>query len=631
MDAPTRVSALRALMRKHGLDAFVIPSEDAHMSEYVASCDQRRAYFTGFTGSAGTGLVTMDHAYLWTDGRYFVQAEKELDSSVFTLMKVHEDPNIEEWMAANIGSENVVGIDGRTVSVSGMNRFGNALMGSGRSGGGAGGTSAKGIKICALPLDVPNFVDEIWAEKRPACPSSTVVLHPIEYAGKSVGDKMKVIRQKMKEKEVSMLMVCGLDEVAWLLNLRGADVEYNPVFWSYVTITVEDATLYAESSRFGEGVNAHLESNHVKLRPYETLLSDMRERCWDPNSRIWLDPNVCNYAILECLEKASKKISILKKQGPIALMKAAKNSIELEGTRNAHIRDGVALSKFLCWIEDEVASKGREPTECEAADVLDALRAKQELYVSPSFPTISSSGANAAIVHYRPEVNTCAKVTKDRIYLVDSGGQYRDGTTDVTRTLHFGTPTDWERECFTRVLCGHIALDSAVFPKGTTGQLLDGFARQMLWKAGLDYKHGTGHGVGSFLNVHEGPHLLSFKSKALSTALDAGFLTSNEPGYYEENKFGIRIENVCVVDKFDSGNNGNGKSFFKLEHVTFAPIQTKLIKLELLSSTDKNWIDEYHTECWEKLSPLLTEDDDQVTKDWLWKNTRPIAEQFATK
>lgn len=614
MSASARVAALRELMVKHGLDAYVVPSEDAHLSEYVAACDGRRAFLTSFTGSAGTALVTADAAYCWTDGRYFVQAAKQLDSTVFKMMRTHEEPGVEDWVASHMKPGSKVGIDGMTVSINGMERFRSA----------AASASENLVSVVPLPKSVPNLVDQIWASARPAVPASKIVVHPLKYAGVSAKDKLTNVRAAMDGKGASMLIVTGLDEVAWLLNLRGGDVDYNPVFWAYVTVTSSSATLYVNFTRFSEGVEEHLKESGVTIASYEALLPDLSNACWDDTSRVWVDPNTCNYAILDCLEKAAAGIQMTKEQGPIVLAKAKKCDVELAGVRASHVRDGIALAKFLCWLENEVAIDGNEPTEIEASDKLDGLRSKEDLFVSLSFPTISSSGANGAVIHYRAEAATAAKITKNDVYLVDSGGQYRDGTTDVTRTMHFGEPTPWQKECFTRVLQGHIAIDRAIFPQGTTGHVLDAFAREPLWKAGLDYKHGTGHGVGSHLNVHEGPHMMSFKAQALSTALEPGFLTSNEPGYYEEDGFGIRIENVCIVTEagVQGPPSGLEKAYYRMERVTMSPMQKKMIHVGLLSEKERMWVDEYHKECYEKLAPLLQ--DDENTLAWLKRETEPL-------
>lgn len=615
MTAADRVAAIRLLMREHSLDAFVVPSEDAHMSEYVAECHERRAFLSAFTGSAGTALVTLDKALLWTDGRYFVQAGIELDPTVFQMKKTYEDPGVEDWLVDNMPPGSKVAVDGMTVSINGMKRFQTAIKEA---------AASTPITVVSLPEGVENLVDTVWGSARPAVPASNIFVHSVRHAGMSAKEKLVLVRESMKKKGATLHVVAGLDEVAWLLNLRGSDVEFNPVFLSYVIVKSDSATLYVNSTRFGEGVAEHLKEADVDVASYDALTKDLQNYCWDDKSCVWLDINICNYSILECIEKASPGVSIVKKAGPVPLAKARKCKTELDGVRESHIRDGVALSKFLYWLENEVVNVGNEPTECEAADKLDGLRSEQDLFVSLSFPTISSAGANAAIIHYRPEVGKCANITKDGVYLVDSGGQYRDGTTDVTRTVHFGTPTDWEKECFTRVLQGHIAIDKVIFPKGTTGHLLDSFARKSLWQAGIDYKHGTGHGVGSFLNVHEGPHVISFKPQAQGTPLEPGFLTSNEPGYYEENGFGIRIENVCIVVNagVKGPPTGAKKPYYKMERVTQAPIQAKMIDTKLLSADERAWVDSYHVEIFEKLSPLLKED--KKTLEWLRVNTEPL-------
>lgn len=600
-------------MAQHNLDAYIIPSEDAHMSEYVSSCDERRAFITGFSGSAGTAVVTTSEALCWTDSRYFLQAKLQLDAEVYKMMKMHEDVGVEEWLAANIEQGGRVGVDGMTVSVQGMKKLKAAQV-----------EADRGVSIVVLGAEVGNLVDKVWGSARPALPASRVFVQEVEYAGATVDEKLEIVRQKMAEKGATMLVVSGLDEVAWLLNLRGGDVDYNPVFWAYVTVTMKEALLYVNETRFEDGVEEHLKESGVGMRGYGDLVGDLGKIEWAVEDRVWVDPNTCNYGILDVIERAVPVVATLKKQGPIPLAKARKNAVEVEGVRASHVRDGVALVKFFCWLEKEVLTLGRELTEVEASNKLDGLRSEQDLFVSLSFPTISGCDSNGAIVHYRADQEKCKKITKESMYLVDSGGQYRDGTTDVTRTVHMGEPSEWQKECFTRVLQGHIAIDSAVFPKGTTGHVLDGFARMSLWKVGLDYKHGTGHGVGSFLNVHEGPHVISFKAQALGTALEPGFLTSNEPGYYEEGAFGIRIENVCVVTRagVKGPPGGADKDYYTMEHVTLAPIQRKLIQADLLTEAERVWVNEYHQEVYDKLSPMLR--DDAETLMWLRENTEAL-------
>lgn len=625
LTAAEKVDAVRVLMRKHGYSAFIVPSEDAHMSEYVATCDCRRAFISSFDGSAGIVVITLEKALCWTDGRYFVQAQAQLDPDVFTMMRMHEDPNVDSWLSVNMPDGAVIGVDGLTFSVASYERLETALAGHDNS-----------VTLEPLPMNVPNLVDQVWGDDRPPPPSSLVKVHPIEFAGQSVSEKLAAVRSAMRGKSVTHLIVSGLDEVAWLLNLRGSDVEYNPVFWSYVVLTLSEAHMYCEESRFAPGVSDALAADNIEVHPYGSLIPDLTEGAMGTKadgSSVWIDPSICNYGIFMAInaksvqsgsgKQGSADNQIYSGQGPIPLAKAKKNGVELAGARAAHLRDAVAVVKFLTWLESEVCEHGRRPTECEAADKLDGLRSKLDMFVSLSFPTISSTGSNGAIIHYRPVPETCARIDKEHVYLVDSGGQYKDGTTDITRTVHFGVPTPWEKECFTRVLRGHIALDSAVFPRGTTGHLLDVFARKPLWEIGRDYKHGTGHGVGSALCVHEGPHMLSFKPAAQATALDAGFLTSNEPGYYETGAFGIRIENILAVKVSEGDKAGPDRPFFEFETLTFVPLQHKMMELSLMTETERKWVDDYHSQCREKISPLLG--DDPASLAWLERATKPIA------
>jgi Xaa-Pro aminopeptidase len=534
------------------------------------------------------------------------------------MQRLHEDPAPAVWLSAHLPADATVAIDGLTFSVGAFDRMRAVLPSK--------------MSLVALPTSSENLVDQIWAEDkafpRPGPPASPVFAHPLVHAGKSVADKLSVVRNAMAGRQVTHHIVSGLDEVAWLLNLRGSDVEYNPLFWSYALVTPDSATLYTNSGRFTDNVASDLSGVGVKVAPYAGLVADLAYNM-PAESSVWLDPAVCNYSLFEAVSSNDNVTSVVKAVGPIPLAKARKNNVELDGTRSAHLRDAVAMCEFLHWLETEVVANGNEPSECEAAEKLDSLRAAQDKFVSLSFPTISSSGSNGAIIHYRPMPDTCANVTTRDLYLLDSGGQYRDGTTDVTRTMHFGTPTDWQKECFTRVLRGHIAVDSAVFPKGTTGFILDAYARQPLWEIGLDYKHGTGHGVGSFSNVHEGPHSISFNLAAQNTPLEPGFLTSNEPGYYQtesEGKpgFGIRIETVCAVVDAKTSENAPDKErpFFTLEHLTFVPMQSKMMKTSLMSAVERKWVDDYHVECYEKVAPMLA--DNPAVLEWLKTNTQPL-------
>lgn len=622
MSAPERLTALRSRMLELNYEAFIVPSEDAHMSEYVATCDERRAFISDFDGSAGIVVVTAKEALCWTDGRYYVQAQAQLDSTCFKMMRMHEDPPVEQWLASEMPEGAVIAVDGATISVGAFERMRSCLSLRGRPG----------VSLTALPDTVPNLVDEVWGAQRPPKPSSSVYEHPVKYAGQSAEEKLASVRASMRSKSVTHLIVAGLDEVAWLLNLRGSDVDYNPIFWSYVLVELDKATLYVSTNRLDSSIPGNLSAVGVALKEYDELVADLKQL--PVQATVWIDPAVCNYALCQAILAAGgeskSKVSVVKSQGPVTIAKARKNEVELDGMRAAHVRDAVAMVKFLCWLEHEVVRNGNQPTECEAAAKIDGLRAEQDLYVSLSFPTISSSGSNGAIIHYRPMPESCAKIDTDHMYLVDSGAQYRDGTTDVTRTMHFGAPTDWEKECFTLVLRGHIALDKAVFPKGTTGYLLDAFARRPMWEKGLDYKHGTGHGVGCFLNVHEGPHVLSFKPAAQGTALEPGFLSSNEPGYYETKShkgdgFGIRIENICAVVPAKPSaeiEHEEDKPYYAFEHLTLVPMQTKMMMLSQMSDEERQWVNDYNAECLRRLSPLLH--DDHKTLAWLKDFTQPL-------
>jgi len=470
--AAARVAALRERMKDLGVDAWLVPSEDAHQSEYVAACDRRRAFLTGFTGSAGVAVVTMNEARCWTDGRYFLQAEQELDPTVWKMMKMYEDLSLEGWISTHLGPGAVLGVHDMTISAAMYERLSKEIQ--------KNVTESDAVTVSALSQ---NLVDDVWGANRPPLPRSTVFVHEVEFAGKTCKEKIQKIRRIMsgqvKDSETvapaDFLVVTALDEVAWLLNLRGFDVEYNPVFWAYIVVTMDDVLFYVDSSRFHPGVADHLASSNVNVRPYTSIADDLRNLC---RAKVaWIHPNTCNMALVNSLERAPAKRIVKRKVSPVALQKALKNKTELQGMRNCHLRDGIAVVRYFAWLESELKRGHALPTECKGADVLESLRRVQDHYVSLSFPTISSTGANAAIIHYQPEPETCARLSKEEIYLCDSGGQYRDGTTDVTRTIHLGEPSRREVECYTRVLKGHIAIDSCVFPEGTTGHILDVLAR----------------------------------------------------------------------------------------------------------------------------------------------------------
>ncbi|KAL0074526.1 peptidase M24, structural domain-containing protein [Phycomyces blakesleeanus] len=599
-----RLDALRELMKTedYAIDAYLVPTEDAHQSEYIADCDKRRYWISGFTGSAGFAVVSLDEAALFTDGRYFLQASEELDSN-WTLMK-QGLPNVPTWqnyLVHNLPAGSRIGLDPTLISVADASQLSDELKASGSS---------------LVPIQ-KNLIDIIWKE-RPDAPKDHVFVHPIEFAGKSHQEKLSDLHAHIKSKDAFGLIVSALDEIAWLFNLRGSDIECNPVFFSYAIITQTGSTLYVDDAKLSDSVREHLGSE-VIIRSYADVFDDLRKigsELEESNQKLLI-----NAKTSLSVEVAVGKENVTEERSIITDLKAIKNETELQGFRDCHVRDGAALIRYFAWLEDQL-KQGAVLDEVDAADRLEKFRSAEEHYAGLSFDTISSTGPNGAIIHYSPEKPTAKIIDPTLIYLCDSGGQYKDGTTDVTRTLHFGEPTAYEKRCFTRVLQGHIAIDAAVFPTGTTGYLLDPFARQALWKDGLDFLHGTGHGVGSFLNVHEGPHGIGIRIGYNSTPLAAGMSVTNEPGYYENGKFGIRIENVLLVKKIDTPHNFNDRGYLGFEHVTITPIGLSLIDVELLSAEEKEWVNTYHAECLKKLGPRVA--DCSLTTAWLEKETMPI-------
>ncbi|KDP23512.1 hypothetical protein JCGZ_23345 [Jatropha curcas] len=628
-----KLLALRELFSKPGIgiDAYIIPSQDAHQSEFIAECYMRRAYISGFTGSAGTAVVTKENAVLWTDGRYFLQAEKQLNSN-WTLMRAGNlgVPTTIEWLNDVLSPGAKVGIDPFLFSFDAAEELKEAI-------------ARKNHKLVYL-YDL-NLVDEIWKESRPNPPNKPIRVHHLKYAGVDVVSKLSFLRSELLDAGSSAIVISMLDEIAWLLNLRGGDVPHSPVMYAYLIVEIDGAKLFVDNSKVTPEVLDHLKSAGVELRPYDAILSEI-ESLAARGAELWLDTSSVNAAIVNIYKSASDRHlenlgsknngktkiynssngqslgpSGVYKASPISLAKALKNPAELEGMRNSHLRDAAALAQFWTWLEEEI-HKDVKLTEVDVADKLLEFRSNQAGFIDTSFDTISGSGANGAIIHYKPEPETCSIVDSKKLFLLDSGAQYIDGTTDITRTVHFGEPSAYEKECFTRVLQGHIALDQAVFPENTPGFVLDSFARSSLWKIGLDYRHGTGHGVGAALNVHEGPQSISFRYGNM-TPLQKGMIVSNEPGYYEDHAFGIRIENLLHVKSIDTPNRFGGTEYLGFEKLTFFPIQAKLVDLSLLSASEIDWLNDYHSQVWEKVSPLL----DGPARQWLWNNTRPLIEQ----
>ncbi|XP_071725503.1 aminopeptidase P2 [Rutidosis leptorrhynchoides] len=618
-----RLTALRELFGKPGvnIDAYIIPSQDAHQSEFIAECYMRRAYISGFTGSAGTAVVTRHKAALWTDGRYFLQAEKQLSSS-WILMRAGNwgVPNTTEWLTDVLAPGGRIGIDPFLFSSDAVNELKEAV--------------SKSNHELVYLYDV-NLVDEVWKDARPTPPNKPIRIHDLKYAGVDVSTKLSNLRSELTDSGSSAIVISMLDEVAWLLNLRGNDVPHSPVMYAYLIVEINAAKLFVDNSKVTPEVMDYLKKAGIELRPYDSILTEI-ESLAARGAHLWLDTASVNAAIastyasacdkyLQSVGSKSKGKNIsgapgaLCKSSPISLAKAVKNHAELEGMRDSHLRDAAALAEFWSWLEEEM-NKNVVLTEVQVADKLLEFRAMQAGFVDTSFDTISGSGANGAIIHYRAEPESCSVVDTQKLFLLDSGAQYLDGTTDITRTVHFGQPSERQKECFTRVLQGHIALDQAVFPENTPGFVLDAFARSSLWKVGLDYRHGTGHGVGAALNVHEGPQSISFRFGNMTPMLK-GMIVSNEPGYYEDHAFGIRIENLLFVKEIDTPNRFGGITYIGFEKLTFVPIQTKLVDLNLLSAAETDWLNDYHLQVWEKVSPLVG----GSAREWLWNNTRPVA------
>ncbi|XP_075071823.1 xaa-Pro aminopeptidase 1 isoform X2 [Mixophyes fleayi] len=597
------------------IQAYIVPSGDAHQSEYIAPCDCRREFISGFDGSAGTAIVTEQSAALWTDGRYFLQAAQQMDSN-WTLMKMglKDTPTQEDWLVSVLPEGSRVGVDPFIIQTDQWKSLSLALKNAGH----------------LLVAVQDNLIDAIWTN-RPQRPCQPLITLGLNYTGLSWQEKVVALRAKMAERNAAWIVLTALDEVAWLFNLRGSDVEYNPVFFAYAIVGTDTIKLFINGDRVADpAVRQHLlldsppsAAFRVQLEPYESALSGLQSIVagLSPKEKVWISDKA-SYVLTEAIPKTQRYLS---QYTPICLAKAVKNAAEIEGMKRAHVKDAVALCEFFNWLEKEILSD--TVTEISASDKAEEFRSQQEDFVELSFATISSTGPNGAIIHYKPVPETNRKLSVNEIFLLDSGAQYKDGTTDVTRTVHFGTPTDYEKECFTYVLKGHIAVCSAVFPNGTKGHLLDSFARSALWESGLDYLHGTGHGVGSFLNVHEGPCGISYKTFA-DEPLEAGMILSDEPGYYEDGSFGIRIENLALVIPAKTKYNFRDRGSLTFEPITLVPIQAKMMNVELMTQKEVDWVNEYHRTCRDITGAELKKQGRHDALQWLIKETQPICKSL---
>jgi Xaa-Pro aminopeptidase len=589
MSIPERIDALRTVLRREGLHAFIIPSTDPHLSEYVAPHWQARAWISGFTGSAGTVVVTLDKAGLWTDSRYFLQAETQLAGTGITLYKemLPDTPTIIEFLSAELPANASVGIDGMIFAASEADNLRAKL-------------TNKGLN---LHTNVSPF-DEIWAD-RPPIPQNPAWHYPEEYAGKSAVEKLTEIRQSLSRMGCEATLLSALDEIAWTLNLRGTDIACNPVVISYLLILPTEAILYINKEKLTPDVCAYLNEIGVSVRPYTEVSAALGTLTVDS---ILLSPAKTSIRLVQSVVSCR----IVYADSPVASLKAVRNSTEIAGLHRAMRKDGVALVRFLKWLEEQVS--GHE-TELSVERKLQTLRAEQPLYQGDSFRTIAGYGDHAAIVHYSASPDSDRRLLPKGFLLLDAGAQYMDGTTDITRTIALGELTDEEKIDYTLVLKGHIALAMAKFPVGTRGAQLDALARISLWQRGMNYLHGTGHGVGHYLNVHEGPQ--SIRMNENPVALEAGMLTSNEPGIYKAGRHGVRIENLILT--IDAGETEFGR-YLRFETVTLCPICTKGIKKELLGEEETAWLNDYHRKVFQELAPSLTSEE----QAWLRQATKPI-------
>jgi Xaa-Pro aminopeptidase len=587
-----RLKSLRAELAKRGLDGFVVPHSDEYQSEYLPACNERLAWLTSFTGSAGAAVVLQDKAAVFADGRYTLQVRQQTDTSQFEPCDlVEEGPN--GWLAANAPKGAVIGYDPWVHSAASAEALRVAVEKAGAT----------------LVTTSGNPIDAVWHD-RPAAPTAKAVPHAMNLAGESAESKRTRIAEDVKKLGADAAVVTLSDSICWLLNVRGGDTPHTPFVLSYAILNSDgSADWFVDPAKITPEVTKHL-GNAVRVRApaeFEPALDALKGKT------VIADPNWVAAGAFDRLAKAGAKV----KRGvdPCQLPKACKNPVEIEGTRKAHIRDGAALSNFLAWMARE-APNG-ELTEIDAAETLEGYRRKAGSLTDLSFDSISGAAPHAALPHYRVTTSSNRKIGKNEIYLIDSGGQYPDGTTDVTRTIIVGTPTAEMKDRFTRVLKGHIALGTMKFPAGTTGAALDAFARKALWDAGLDYDHGTGHGVGSYLSVHEGPQNIS--KRPVAQALMPGMICSNEPGYYKEGEYGIRIENLVVVTEPKPVPGGDRK-MMEFETITWSPIDINLVEPSLLTQAERAWLNSYHEKVREKLAPLV----DAETRDWLGQATRAI-------
>lgn len=592
MNADNRIEQLRKLMKEKNIDAYVIPSADSHQSEYPTEHFKSRAWVSGFTGSAGTVAVTMSRAVLFTDGRYFLQAEEQLEGTDVELFKMGESgvPTLEEFLKEQLNEEETLGFDGKLFSNLEVDKIKSAL-------------NSKNISL-STEFDL---IDEIWTD-RPELPSGEIFVHNIEFAGKSISEKLELIRTEMDEKGADYYLLSALDAVAWTLNIRGSDIPYNPVVISYAIIGQKDARIFIDDAKLNDDTTEYLKNNNIEICGYNSIEKALKSIKIDES--IYFDQSKISEWCFNSIPISVKKIS---GEDIVENLKAIKNEIEIENFKNSQQRDGVAMVKFLHWLDKNIGNI--EITEISASDKLEEFRREGDNYVSLSFETISGYKDHAAIVHYSATKDTEYKLENKGMLLLDSGAQYLDGTTDITRTIVLGEITKEEKRDFTLVLKGHIALSKAKFTYGTTGTQLDILARMPLLEDGKNFRHGTGHGIGFLLSVHEGPHRISPVYSKVK--LESGMLVTNEPGFYKDGEYGIRTENIMLVREDCENEYGD---FMKFETTTLCPIDLRGIEKELLNDGELKWLNDYHSDVYRSLRIHLNKQE----QEWLKVQTREL-------
>ena len=590
MNANEKLAKLRALMDQEGINAYIVDSPDYHQSEYLAEHFKARHFLTGFTGYVGTLVVTKDESALWTDGRYFTQAEIQLKGSEIKLFKMNEPgtPTVLTYIGEKLKESAVLAFDGRTISMGQGINFEKEVVGA---------------KKGKIRQDV-DLVDQVW-EGRPPMPKGDVFIHDLKYNGESCGSKLGRLREKMRHLGANKHIITTLDDIAWLLNIRGRDVLYVPYTLSYVIVTPGEVELFIDGGKLNAEVKVHLAENNVRLRGYNDIYEAIKT--FAKGDCILIDPNRINYSIFANIGKEAK---IIEAQNPTVLFKAVKNPVQIENIKSEQVKEGVAFTKFIFWLKNNI---GKTPlTEISAAEKLESFRRGQEGYYSPSFPPISGYKGHGAIIHYRPSEETNIELLPESFYLIDSGGQYFGATTDTTRTLALGELTREQKTHYTAVLKANLNLSRLKFLHGCKGSNVDVIARAQMWSLGLDYKHGTGHGIGQFLGGHEAPQrfMWNYPDPASEPVLEAGMILSNEPGFYIKDEYGIRLENAVLVKEIEQNEFGQ---FLCLEPITYTPFDMDAVDVDALSPADKACLNEYHQKVYDLLAPFL----DEAEREWL--------------